>query len=95
MNINDLPDCRFLSSELIIVCEKFNNLIHRAQKNMLQSLLILLVLINSSFCYSIQGNWSLLLLNGKSVSDQSVVLNIADFVFRNQSILQKLAFSGC
>ena len=46
-------------------------------------------------CFSLQGNWSLVSTARVAAVGPPITLEISDYVFMNQSILQKLAFRGC
>lgn len=57
--------------------------------------LLLLALITTTHSFTVQGNWSLIPTPALNLTGPPITLSISDFVFMNQSILQKLAFSGC
>jgi hypothetical protein len=61
---------------------------------MLQATLLLALVLSAS-SYSVQGNWTLLSARYLNLGNQPIVLNIADYIFKNQTILQKLTFIGC
>jgi hypothetical protein len=55
---------------------------------------MVLVLASNAYCFSIQGNWSLIAGQGVTINEP-VVLTINDFIYQKQQILQKLTFIGC
>jgi hypothetical protein len=61
---------------------------------MLRVTIIMLVLLSAS-CYSIEGNWTLITARYLDLGNESIVLSISDYIFKGQSILQKMIFSGC
>jgi len=61
---------------------------------MLRVTLLLLAII-TVHSFSIQGNWTLTNARNLDLGNEAIVLNINDFVFRGQSILQRLTFIGC
>lgn len=55
----------------------------------------ILMLVVGSYCYALQGNWSLVSASGVAIGSQKVVLGITDFISPQQQILQQLTFNGC
>jgi hypothetical protein len=61
---------------------------------MLRVTVLILVLLSASG-YSIEGNWTLITARYLDLGNESIVLSISDYIFKGQSILQKMTFSGC
>ena len=58
-----------------------------------QALLTLAVLLVAVGSFSIQGQWEY--QGATDSSGQAVTLEIQDYIFRGQQILQKMIFRGC
>lgn len=57
-------------------------------------LAIMFAFICNAYCYTVQGNWSL--ISGQAITiNEPIVLGITDFIYQKQQILQKLTFLGC
>lgn len=61
---------------------------------MLRTTILMLAVLSIS-AYSIQGNWTLTSARYLDLGKESIVLSISDYIYKSQSIMQKLAFFGC
>lgn len=61
---------------------------------MLRVIVFVLAVLSIS-AYSIQGNWTLTSARYLDLGNETIVLSISDYIFKSQSIMQKLAFFGC
>jgi hypothetical protein len=56
---------------------------------------ILMLAVLSITGYSIQGNWTLTSARYLDLAKESIVLSVSDYIYKSQSIMQKLTFFGC
>lgn len=61
---------------------------------MLRATILMLAVLSIS-AYSIQGDWTLTSVRYVDLGNETIVLNISDYIYNSQYIMQKLAFFGC